>query len=191
MANACRFDHFGNQGLQAGKIKICLDAANGLSDVGGQQIELPFRHGSESPNGEIAREYDDRHADATVQVIQVAVQTVQFLVAALHLLVDGDQLFVSGFQLFFRRLQLFVDALQLFVGRLHLLVGSLEFLVTCFVFLQYRLQVIARLGQLALQLSNLTGLIVCSARRHLAHASTRAFRDGARFMFEGLALVHR
>ena len=91
-----------------------------------------------------------------------------------HLLVDGGQLFIGGFQFFLRGFQFFVDALQFLVGGLDFFVGRLEFFVGRFVLLLDGLEVVARLGQIALELGDAARMLPFCWRRGPVLASTAA-----------------
>jgi len=116
-----------------------------------------LRLGGEAADSQVPSEQEDAEGGGSLEIEQVAVQPAELGVAISHLLVDGDELFVGGLQLFLGRFQFLIDALQLLVGGLDLLVGLLEFLAGGLVLFLDGLEVVARLGQFALQLSIVTG----------------------------------
>ena len=141
----------GQQFLECWQVEIVPDAANGAPYIGGNEVEDLARGRREAANHQITRQQQNGRVNADLHITEIGVEPVQFTVPADHFIIDRGQLFVGGLQFFFRSLQLLVDTLQFFVGALHLFAGRLEFLVRRFVLLLYGLQIVARLGQFALE----------------------------------------
>ena len=111
---------------------------------------------------------------AVEQVLQVGVGPVQRVHLARQLGIDGVQLLVDGLQLLLARLQLLVGGLELLVDRLQFLVGGFQLLQRRLVLLHQRLQPLARLPQLLLQLQAGARRGVLTGRG--SHASSRLTR---------------
>ena len=157
-------DHFGHEALEVGQIEIMPHVAEGPPDVAGEEVELFFRLRSETTDGQVAPEEHDREMGGGLEIEQVAVETVQLSVAIGHLLVHGRQLFVGRLKLFLRGLQLFVGALQFFVGGSDFFVRGLELFMRRFLLLLQGLQIIACLGQVALELGDAARFVFGRAR---------------------------
>ena len=119
--------------------------------VGGNEIEDRRHRRREAADDEVPVEEHRRDLRALEQVAQVRVAAIELVDLAGELVVDGVQLLVDGLQLLLGGFQLLVGGLQLLVDGDQLLVAGLQLLERGFVFLDGRLQAIARFAQLVLQ----------------------------------------
>ena len=158
LAGDQRIEHGLQLGQQVDAVEAGLDVAQGAAEVAGdQRVELQHFAG-EALDAQMVVEQQGADADVVEQVLDVVLQAAHLFEAAVQLGIHRNGFFVQGLQLLFRGFQLFVRRLQFFVGGLQFLVGRFEFFVGGLLFLDGGLQVLTRVGELALQVFDARGL---------------------------------
>src|SRR5262245_8223889 len=135
-----------------GIVEIVGDIGQRPATVAGNEIEDAGHGWREAAKDQLAVEKDGGDLRAFIQVLEVGIGAIEFVDLDGQLVIDGLQLLVDRLQLLLRRFQLLVGRLQLLVDRGHLLVTGFELFDRGLVLLRHRLQPLARLAQLALEM---------------------------------------
>ena len=131
--------------------QVRLDIGKRATDIRCHQAIGFGRLACKATNDEVVIQKNRPDIHVVEKVFHIVLHPGQLLDLGLQLVIDRDQFLVDRLKLLLGCLEFFVGRLQLFVGRLQFLVGRPEFFVEGLVLVDRRLQILARIGQIALE----------------------------------------